>query len=182
MDRVRDLTAVLEEQLGPMAEAAEKAKVFRGLIEEKRAAEATASLLKLSAARRMLARYETECRTLSDEKAEWEAKLAGAEAEGAALAEKVAALTEESRRVAETAGLRQREMDRIDGDYRVKETMRVHAEAECRRLEESSAGRAVALKRLKTELDEAETRGETAEADLRRAEDHFIRKIPGRGV
>lgn len=171
MDRVRDLTAVLEEQLGPMAEAAEKAKVFRGLIEEKRAAEATASLLKLSAARRMLARYETECRTLSDEKAEWAAKLAGAEAEGAALAEKAAALTEESRRAAETAGLRQREMDRIDGDYRVKETMRAHAEAECRRLEESSAGRAAALKRLKTELDEAETRRETAEAGLRRAEE-----------
>ena len=169
MDRVKDLVAVLEEQLGPMAEAAEKARRFSALLREKQAAEATASLLKLSSVRRMLARYETEHRTLSDEKGAWEAKLARLDADRAAIEAEAAEREEAYRKAAAEAMARQREMDRIDGDYRVKDAARAHGEEELARLTSLAASHEAAGKEAEAALAAAEKEHEAAHAALAEA-------------
>lgn len=193
MDRVRDLMAVLEEQLGPMEEAAKRAKTFRELLKEKQAAEATASLLKLSSLRRMLARYETEKRDLTDEKSQWDTKCSSLDAERAAIEEKGAAQEEAYRKAAAEAAALSQDMEKIHGDYRVKEAALAHCEEEIGRLtaflgketerEKALSGAAdqsvkdrEAAERLLSEendkLSQAETDKETAETALKEAEAH----------
>ena len=151
MDRLRDLTSVLREQLEPLAAAAEKAKQFQTLMEEKKAIEATASLLKLTAVRRMLARYETGYRDLSDERnrcsaalAELDAKLAAEDARGEVQAAAY-------RKAAEKTAALIQEMERLHGDYRVKE-------AECQRGREE-------LQRISEMLDEKRRSAAQLEAE-----------------
>lgn len=134
MDRVRDLMAVLEEQLGPMEEAARRAKTFRELLKEKQAAEATASLLKLTSLRRMLARYETEKRDLTDKKSQWDTKCSSLDAERAAIEEKGASQEGAYRKAAAAAADFSQDMEKIHGDYRVKEVALTHCGEEIRRL------------------------------------------------
>lgn len=76
MERVRDLVALLDEQLGPMKEAAEKSKIYKALSKDKRAVEATMSLLRLTSVGRMIARYENEYNSLADQDVKWQTELA----------------------------------------------------------------------------------------------------------
>lgn len=76
MERVRDLVALLDEQLGPMKEAAEKSKIYKVLSKDKRAVEATMSLLRLTSVGRMIARYENEYNSLADQDVKWQTELA----------------------------------------------------------------------------------------------------------
>lgn len=191
MDRVRDLTAVLEEQLGPMEEAAKKARSFRELLKEKQAAEATASLLKLSAVRRMLARYETEERTLEDQKVALDTKGSKIDAERAAIEEKGASQEGAYRKAAERAAALAGELEKIHGDWRVKEAALSHGTEEIDRLaalleeeqgkmkaltasaQEGAAGETAARSALaaeESELEKAQTASAKAAAVLKNAE------------
>lgn len=168
MDRVKDLMAVLEEQLIPMAEAAEKAKHLKGLLRENQGLEASLSLLKLSAVRRMLARYETEWRDGLDEKNRWDTKLSMTDAEGVALAEKAAAREEAWRRAGEQVRQKQRDMDQTGGDYRVKEAALSHQKEEVRRLTSLLTKGKERIQALGLELEEAKARRDEAEEALRK--------------
>lgn len=166
MDRVRDLMAVLEEQLGPMEEAAKKARSFRELLKEKQAAEATASLLKLSAVRRMLARYETEARTLTDSKVELDTKCSKIDAERAAIEEKGASQEGAYRKAAERAAALAGELEKIHGDWRVKEAALQHGEEEIERLSALIRGARENQEKLEAAWKEAETRKDAAFGEL----------------
>lgn len=136
MERVKDLIAVLTEQLGPMAEAAKKTGEYRKLAEKKRAAEVTEALLKLTSVRRMLARYENEARDLADERVRAAAVSARIDAEEAELSEAASRGEEAYRRAAEETAARQQETERLRGDRRVKEGELVHAGSDGERLSE----------------------------------------------
>lgn len=166
MDRVKDLMAVLEEQMGPMAEAAEKARKYGALVRERQAAEATASLLKLTSVRRMLARYETEHRDWTDEKVRRDGELARLDAERTALEAEAAAREEAYRQAMADAAARQRDMDRIDGDFRVKEAARTHGAEEMERLAGAIAAHGKAAEQAAAELAAAETERQAADVAL----------------
>ena len=78
MERVKDMMALLDEQLVPLKEGAEKAKRYKSLTQEKRAIDATMGLLKLTSSGRMTARYENEALKLQDEGSLWQTKLSQA--------------------------------------------------------------------------------------------------------
>ena len=65
MDRLRDMAALLDEQLGPMKESAQKAHTLRKLQKERRSLAVTAVLLPLSPHRRVLFRDEKEYRVFN---------------------------------------------------------------------------------------------------------------------
>ena len=60
-ERVLDLKAIIEEQMEPLSKEAEKAIKWENLQAEKRTYQVTASLLKLTSVRRMMAKYENDC-------------------------------------------------------------------------------------------------------------------------
>lgn len=74
-ERVLDLKAVMEEQSEPLRVEAEKARKYRALQKEKKTGAVTAALLKLSAARRMMARYENDQIRLEEKKQEAMSRL-----------------------------------------------------------------------------------------------------------
>lgn len=162
MERVKDMTALLDEQLIPLKEEAEKAKVYKMLLREKRSAEATASLLKLTSVRRMLARYENEYRDM-------EAQEQGAETEllrFAAVREKMETEALQQKSGLQEAGERtaeaQRKMEEIRGDFRVKEEALRHRTEKKAELAEAEADQREAEKELSEERQTAEK--ELAEA------------------
>lgn len=160
MERVKDLMAVLAEQLGPLAEAAERTGKYRVLAAEKQAAEVTCALLKLTSVRRMLARYENEARDLTGERIRGAAAAARLDEEAAALAAAAAEGEDEYRRAAEETAARQQALERLRGDRRVKDGERSHAEADGARLAgEIESGR----ERLSILEKEAEVLGEERE-------------------
>lgn len=163
MDRVKDLMAVLEEQLVPMAAAAEKAKDLKALLGRNQELEASLSLLKLSSIRRMLARYETEWRDGQEEKNRWDTKLSMADAEGAALGEKAASQEEAWRRAGELAQRKQRDMDQASGDYRVREASLSHLKEEIDRLHAVLSAGKERMEELHRESVQAEKRAEEAD-------------------
>lgn len=173
MERIRDLTAALSERLGPMEAAAEKTKQFRGLLAEKEAAELTASLLTLSSVRRMLARYETECRTLAEEKSRAETALSVLDAERADIEARGAAGENAYRKAAEEAAEAMRAAEKLHGDYRVAETSLSHAAEEIGRLSALVSGKKEAEGKLSAETREASEARTAAEARLASEKDQL---------
>lgn len=156
MNRVQDLMAVLEERLGPMKEAADKAREYGACLREKQAAEATEALLKLASARRMRARCETEYESFAAEKGRWDTKLASADAERAAFEEAAAAQEEAYRKAGAEADMFRRSMDRLDGDYRVQEAVCQRQAEERDRIEKGLAAHRDAKAAAEAQLDRAE--------------------------
>lgn len=156
IERVQDLMAVLEEETAPLLEAAKKASSYKKLMAEKKKAEATMILLRLSLSGRMLSRYENEYRTLSDDFAAWTARLTTYAAERARIEGEHAKGQSDIRRMGEETAEKQRVMETLRGDYRVKE--------------EEASQLAVKLQELSEELEdqkeaEAEQAAEEREAD-----------------
>lgn len=81
MDRVQDMVALLDEQLVPLKEGAEKAKVYKELMKKKSAVTASMAVLKLTSIGRMLSRYETEYRNLEEDDVKWDTTLSSLAAE-----------------------------------------------------------------------------------------------------
>ncbi len=155
MDRVKDLMAVLSEQLLPMKEAAEKAKALHTLIAEKEALEVTEILYRLASARKSIERRQAEMAEATDAKSAAETKLATLEAARAEIELRAAGLDDTYRRLSEQMADGQREEERLRGDYRVKETEISHIREEMARLSESLADDRQNLTDLAADIEEA---------------------------
>lgn len=128
MERARDMMALLDEQLIPLKEGAEKAKVYKELMKKKRAITATLAVLKMTSIGRMLSRYETEYRALEEEDVKWETTLSSFDAERAKLEKEALDFQENLRKAGEKAADAQKRREELRGDYRVKEEALHHSE------------------------------------------------------
>lgn len=117
----------------------------------------------------MLARYETEYRTMAGEKQEWDTKLSVLDAERASMEAAAADREEAYRAAASEAMTKQREMDRIDGDYRVQESSRRHGAEEMDRLRRLAASHGEAAAEAETALAAASEEKEACRASLTEA-------------
>lgn len=127
MERVKDMTALLDEQLIPLKEGAEKAKKYKALCREKTALEATMSLLKLTSIRRMMARYENEYIELKDQDAAWQTKLSQCSLAKESLEKERLEKQEALRLSGDAMAKAQQQMEKLRGDFRVKEEALHHA-------------------------------------------------------
>ena len=155
MDRVKDLMAVLSEQLAPMKEAAEKAKALHTLALEKQALEATDILQRLASVRKSIERRQTELAEAADAKAAAETKLSVLEAARAEIELRCTGLDDTYRRLSEKIADGQREEERLRGDYRVKETEISHIREAAARLSETLADNRQNLTDLAADIEEA---------------------------
>ena len=155
MDRVKDLMAVLSEQLAPMKEAAEKAKALHTLALEKQALEATDILQRLASVRKSIERRQAELAEAADAKAAAETKLSVLEAARAEIELRCTGLDDTHRRLSEKIADGQREEERLRGDYRVKETEISHIREEAARLSETLADNRQNLTDLAADIEEA---------------------------
>lgn len=128
MDRVQDMVALLDEQLVPLKEGAEKAKIFKELMKKKAAVNASMSVLKLTSIGRMLSRYETEYRNLEEEDVKWETALSSFAAEREKLEKQALDFQEGLKNLGQKTAEAQKEMEDLRGDFRVKEEALHHAE------------------------------------------------------
>ena len=163
MERVRDLVALLDEQLGPMKEAAEKSKIYKALSKDRRAVEATMSLLRLTSVGRMIARYENEYNSLADQDVKWQTELARYAEAKAKIEKEEVEQQENLRKAGADSAEKQRLMETLRGDYRVKEEALRHAEEESVRLKEDEEDQTEAENELKEEM--REMLAELAEAE-----------------
>ncbi|MDY6084868.1 MAG: chromosome segregation protein SMC [Dialister sp.] len=177
IERVQDLMAVLEEESEPLLEAAQKASAYKKLMAEKKQAEATMILLRLSSSGRMLSRYENEYRTLSDDFAKWTAELARFTVERARIEGEHAKRQSEIRRISEETVEKQRVMETLRGDYRVKEeeagqlTQKLQElDEELEDQKEAEAEQAAEEKEADREWDEAKAKWEEEKKNLLQAE------------
>lgn len=128
MDRVQDMVALLDEQLVPLKEGAEKAKVYKELMKKKRALSASMTVLKLTSIGRMLSRYETEYRNLEEEDVKWETAFSSFAAEREKLEKQALDFQENLRNLGQKTAEAQQKMEELRGDFRVKEESLHHGE------------------------------------------------------
>ncbi|MFR6111741.1 MAG: AAA family ATPase [Dialister invisus] len=153
MERVRDLVALLDEQLGPMKEAAEKSKIYKALSKDRRAVEATMSLLRLTSVGRMIARYENEYNSLADQDVKWQTELARYAEAKAKLEKEELEQQENLRKAGADSAEKQRLMETPAGLPCQEEALR-HAEEESVRLKEDEKTKTEAENELKEEMRE----------------------------
>lgn len=128
MDRVQDMVALLDEQLIPLKEGAEKARVYKELMKKKSAVTASMVVLKLTSIGRMLSRYETEYRNLEEDDVKWETALSSLAAEREKLEKQALDFQEGLRSLGQQTAEAQQKMEELRGDFRVKEESFHHAE------------------------------------------------------
>ncbi|MEE3452639.1 chromosome segregation protein SMC [Dialister sp.] len=163
MERVRDMMALLDEQLIPLKEGAEKSRVYKGIMKEKEAVAASMSVLKLTSIGRMLSRYENEYRNLEDEEVEWETTLTSLSARREKLEKQALDYQENLRNMGvETAGAQAR-MEELKGDFRVKQEALRHEEEKKENLVRNEEDQRQAEEELTEEI--REVRKEFAEAE-----------------
>ena len=135
-ERVLDLKAVMEEQSEPLRVEAEKARKYCALQKEKKTGAVTAALLKLSAARRMMARYENDQIRLEEKKQEAMARLEEVGRLQKQLENEMGghqkALSAASGELAD----KKAQAEQLRGDCRVQEENLKHASEELNRLTE----------------------------------------------
>ncbi len=165
MERVKDMTALLDEQLVPLKEGAEKAKTYKVLMQEKRALEASMALLKLTSVRRMMARYENEYLTLKDQDVEWQTQLANCSLEKEKIEKDRLAHQETLRQAGENLAKAQQTMEGLRGDFRVKEEALHHVEEKLEELKEAAEDQAEAEQELTEEIAEAKAELDQALTD-----------------
>ena len=176
MERVKDMMALLDEQLVPLKEGAEKARLYKSLTQEKRAINATMGLLKLTSSGRMTARYENEALKLLDEGALWQTKLSQASLAKETLEKDRLAHQETLRAAGEAMADAQREMERLRGDYRVKEEALSHAKEKGEELRESAEDQTEAEKEIAEEIASAKEELSSAEASCLAAKEDVSAK------
>lgn len=151
-ERVLDLKAVMEEQSEPLRVEAEKARKYRALQKEKKTGAVTAALLKLSAARRMMARYENDQIRLEEKKQEAMSRL-----------EEVGRLQEQ---LENEMGGHQKALSAASGELADKKAQAEQLRGDCRVQEENLKHASEELKRL------TEQREDEQQARLECREDH----------
>lgn len=149
-ERVLDLKAVMEEQSEPLRVEAEKARKYRALQKEKKTGAVTAALLKLSAARRMMARYENDQIRLEEKKQEAMSRL-----------EEVGRL---QKQLENEMGGHQKALSAASGELADKKAQAEQLRGDCRVQEENLKHASEELKRLtKQREDEQQARLECRE-------------------
>lgn len=170
MDRLRDMAALLDEQLSPMKESAQKAHTLRKLQKERRSLAVTAVLLHLSSQRRMLSRYENEYRILNEEEADGQIKLTACEADRLRLGKEADSRELKVRKAAGEASEQKQHLEKLRGDFRVMEEALHHALSEGERLEEehrNAVSRKTLLTAKKQGLKKQEEESRTGLAAIR---------------
>ncbi len=178
MERVKDMMALLDEQLIPLQEGAAKAKEYKKLQLEKRAVRASMSLLKLTSVRRMIARYENEYITLKDQDVIWQTKLATFNLQKEQLERDRLAHQENLRQSGERMASAQQHMESLRGDFRVKEEELHHIEERVKNLIEEEEDQREAEKELAEEMASAKAQLKEAEIERKKRKEELT-KVEG---
>lgn len=172
-ERVLDLKAVMEEQSEPLRVEAEKARKYRALQKEKKTGAVTAALLKLSAARRMMARYENDQIRLEEKKQEAMARLEEVGRLQKQLENEMGghqkALSVASGELAD----KKAQAEQLRGDCRVQEENLKHASEELNRLTDQREDEQQARLECREDHEACREELEAVQAELQRGREHL---------
>lgn len=172
-ERVLDLKAVMEEQSEPLRVEAEKARKYRALQKEKKTGAVTAALLKLSAARRMMARYENDQIRLEEKKQEAMSRLEEVGRLQKQLENEMGghqkALSAASGELAD----KKAQAEQLRGDCRVQEENLKHASEELKRLTEQREDEQQARLECREDHEACREELETVQAELQSGREHL---------
>lgn len=172
-ERVLDLKAVMEEQSEPLRVEAEKARKYRALQKEKKTGAVTAALLKLSAARRMMARYENDQIRLEEKKQEAMARLEEVGRLQKQLENEMGghqkALSAASGELAD----KKAQAEQLRGDCRVQEENLKHASEELNRLTDQREDEQQARLECREDHEACREELEAVQAELQRGREHL---------
>lgn len=172
-ERVLDLKAVMEEQSEPLRVEAEKARKYRALQKEKKTGAVTAALLKLSAARRMMARYENDQIRLEEKKQEAMSRLEEVGRLQKQLENEMGghqkALSAASGELAD----KKAQAEQLRGDCRVQEENLKHASEELKRLTEQREDEQQARLECREDYEACREELEAVQAELQSGREHL---------
>ena len=172
-ERVLDLKAVMEEQSEPLRVEAEKARKYCALQKEKKTGAVTAALLKLSAARRMMARYENDQIRLEEKKQEAMARLEEVGRLQKQLENEMGghqkALSAASGELAD----KKAQAEQLRGDCRVQEENLKHASKELNRLTEQREDEQQARLECREDHEACREELEAVQAELQSGREHL---------
>lgn len=172
-ERVLDLKAVMEEQSEPLRVEAEKARKYRALQKEKKTGAVTAALLKLSAARRMMARYENDQIRLEEKKQEAMSRLEEVGRLQKQLENEMGghqkALSAASGELAD----KKAQAEQLRGDCRVQEENLKHASEELKRLTEQREDEQQARLECREDHEACRKELEAVQAELQSGREHL---------
>lgn len=172
-ERVLDLKAVMEEQSEPLRVEAEKARKYRALQKEKKTGAVTAALLKLSAARRMMARYENDQIRLEEKKQESMSRLEEVGRLQKQLENEMGghqkALSAASGELAD----KKAQAEQLRGDCRVQEENLKHASEELKRLTEQREDEQQARMECREDHEACREELEAVQAELQSGREHL---------
>lgn len=172
-ERVLDLKAVMEEQSEPLRVEAEKARKYRALQKEKKTGAVTAALLKLSAARRMMARYENDQIRLEEKKQESMSRLEEVGRLQKQLENEMGghqkALSAASGELAD----KKAQAEQLRGDCRVQEENLKHASEELKRLTEQREDEQQARLECREDHEACREELEVVQAELQSGREHL---------
>ncbi len=172
-ERVLDLKAVMEEQSEPLRVEAEKARKYRALQKEKKTGAVTAALLKLSAARRMMARYENDQIRLEEKKREAMSRLEEVGRLQKQLENEMGghqkALSAASGELAD----KKAQAEQLRGDCRVQEENLKHASEELKRLTEQREDEQQARLECREDHEACREELEAVQAELQSGREHL---------
>lgn len=172
-ERVLDLKAVMEEQSEPLRVEAEKARKYRALQKEKKTGAVTAALLKLSAARRMMARYENDQIRVEEKKQEAMSRLEEVGRLQKQLENEMGghqkALSAASGELAD----KKAQAEQLRGDCRVQEENRKHASEELKRLTEQREDEQQARLECREDHEACREELEAVQAELQSGREHL---------
>lgn len=172
-ERVLDLKAVMEEQSEPLRVEAEKARKYRALQKEKKTGAVTVALLKLSAARRMMARYENDQIRLEEKKQEAMSRLEEVGRLQKQLENEMGghqkALSAASGELAD----KKAQAEQLRGDCRVQEENLKHASEELKRLTEQREDEQQARLECREDHEACREELEAVQAELQSGREHL---------
>lgn len=172
-ERVLDLKTVMEEQSEPLRVEAEKARKYRALQKEKKTGAVTAALLKLSAARRMMARYENDQIRLEEKKQEAMSRLEEVGRLQKQLENEMGghqkALSAASGELAD----KKAQAEQLRGDCRVQEENLKHASEELKRLTEQREDEQQARLECREDHEACREELEAVQAELQSGREHL---------
>lgn len=172
-ERVLDLKAVMEEQSEPLRKEAEKARQYCALQKEKKTGAVTAALLKLSAARRMMARYENDQIRLEEKKQEAMSRLEEVGRLQKQLENEMGghqkALSAASGELAD----KKAQAEQLRGDCRVQEENLKHASEELNRLTEQREDEQQARLECREDHEACREELEAVQAELQSGREHL---------
>ena len=172
-ERVLDLKAVMEEQSEPLRVEAEKARKYRALQKEKKTGAVTAALLKLSAARRMMARYENDQIRLEEKKQEAMSRLEEVGRLQKQLENEMGGHQKELSAASGELADKKAQAEQLRGDCRVQEENLKHASEELNRLTEQREDEQQARLECREDHEACREELEAVQAELQSGREHL---------